>query len=72
MKLSTLSGVGFTRNGADLFAKGWLGQFRRSIGKVQIGGVDRAAVVLVIEPDERAAGVYRADDAVPASRPGGR
>ncbi|XIA62988.1 hypothetical protein ACFIOY_27220 [Bradyrhizobium sp. TZ2] len=43
----------------------------RSFGKLKIGLVDRAAVVLVIEPDEHAAGVYRADDAVPSS-PGGR
>jgi hypothetical protein len=41
----------------------------RSFGKLKIGLVDRAAVVLVIEPDEHAAGVYRADDAVPASSP---
>jgi hypothetical protein len=40
-----------------------------SFGKLKIGRVDGAAVVPVIEPDEHAAGVYRADDAVPASSP---
>ena len=39
----------------------------RSFDKRQIGRVNRAAVVLVIEPDEHSAGVYRGDDAVPVA-----
>ena len=36
-------------------------------GKLQISGVNLAAVVLLVESDEKAAGVDCADDAVPAS-----
>ena len=38
-----------------------------SFGKLQIGRVDRATEVLVIEPDKHAACVYRRDDAVPVA-----
>jgi hypothetical protein len=34
------------------------------VSKRQIGGIDRSAEVLVIEPDEHAVSVYRRDDAV--------
>ena len=40
---------------------GWLS------GKCQISPVNLAAVVLAVEPDEQAAGIYCADDAVSAS-----
>jgi len=40
----------------------------RSFGKLQIGRIDRATEVLVIEPDEHAAWVYRGDDTVSVAR----
>src|SRR5262245_47819695 len=56
--------------------QGWLiltaaafATFGGRFGKLQIGRVNRAAVMLMIEPDEHPARVYRADNAVPASSP---